>query len=319
MKWLVRIGAILLALVVVVVVTFAAIVFWDAAFGNKAQDYANVSWTGADGSTLYGYLAKPETPGPHPGVLMIHEFYGLNPAIVEQANNLAQEGYVVLAADTYRNQTTSQIPRAILLRITVPEERVMQDLQSAYDYLASQLDVQAERIAVLGFCYGGEMALQHALRNANLAAVVVLYGSPVTDVQGLGVLAETKLPVLGIFAEQDQQIPPAEAEAFRQTLNAAGIPNDVVVYPGVGHAFVQPETVAAGGAAREAWDRMVGFLNENLQQESSSRNMPMLSDGNKLAIADFRGRTLSGAAKFDAAYLCVVAWSHMTHQNVVFD
>lgn len=312
-KWLIRAGAVILGLILLLVAGVAALIFADATFGSKAQDFANVSYRAADGTTLYAYVAKPTGAGPHPAVLMVHEFFGLNGAIVKQADTLAQQGYVVIAPDTYRNQTTAQIPRAILLRVTVPEERVMQDLQAAFDYIKAQADVDAERIAIVGFCYGGEMALQHALRNPELAATVVFYGSPVTDPQGLGALAQTKRPVLGIFAEQDQQIPPAEARAFQRALDAAGIPNEVTVYPGVGHAFVQPGTVAAGGAAREAWDRMIEFLDANVKNKSAAFE-PARVSRNEPALADFRRRTLSADAKFDVAYLCTVALSHLhTH------
>lgn len=308
-KWLLRIAAILVGLIVLIVVAFAVFIFADAAFGPKVQDFANVSYPAKDGTTLFAYVAKPADAGPHPAVVMIHEFYGLNAAIVRQADALAQQGYVVIAPDTYRNQTTSQIPRAILLRVTVPEERVMQDVQAAFDYLKVHGDVDPKRIAVLGFCYGGEMALQHALRNPEIAATVVLYGSPVTDPQGLGALLQTKRPVLGIFAEQDAQIPPAEAQAFHTALDAAGIPNTVTVYPGVGHAFVQPESIAAGGAAREAWVQILTFLDANLKQKANTQESETVAQSSQ-TIADFRPRTLSTAAKFDVAYLCTVALSH---------
>lgn len=309
-KWLIRTGAVILGLIVLVAGGAAAWIFGDAVFGSKAQDFANVSYQAADGAMLYAYVAKPTGAGPHPAIVMVHEFFGLNGAIVKHADALAQQGYVVIAPDTYRNQTTAQIPRAIWLRVTVPEERVMQDLQAAFDYIKGQADVDAGRIAVVGFCYGGEMALQHALRNPELAATVVFYGSPVTDPQGLGALAQTKHPVLGIFAEQDQQIPPAEAQAFQRALDAAGIPNDVTVYPGVGHAFVQPEAVAEGGAARDAWDRMIRFLDTNVKNKPAAFEPARVSP-NAPALADFRARTLSADAKFDVAYLCTVALSHL--------
>jgi len=308
MKWLVRIGAILLGLVALLVVGLVALVVLDGAFGKKAQDLTNITYPAADGTPLYAYLARPNTPGPHPAVIMVHEFYGLTDSIVKQADALAQEGYIVLAPDTYRNQTTSLIPRAIYLRVTVPEERVMQDLQTAFDYLESQTDVDAGRIAVLGFCYGGEMALQHALRNPKLAATVVLYGSPVIDADGFGALLDTKTPVLGIFAENDQQIPPSEAAKFDTALTAAEIPHTVTVYPGVGHAFVQPETIAAGGAARQAWEQILEFLDTNLKNKTTNTFPRDTSPA--VTMTDFRARTLSRPQTFDIAYLCTVALSH---------
>lgn len=313
MKWLVRTGGALLVFILLLVGGVAALVFIDTMFGKQAQDYANRTYQAADGTTLYAYLAKPNSPAPHPAVVMIHEFYGLNESIVKMADKLAAQGYVVIAPDTYRNQTTAQIPRAILLRVTVPEERVMQDIQSAFDFLKTQREVDAQRIAILGFCYGGEMALQHALRNSELAATVVLYGNPVTDVDGLGVLRETKRPVLGIFAEQDQQIPPAQARAFQNALNAADIPNLVTIYPSVGHAFVQPESIAAGGAARAAWEQILQFLDVHVKQKSARAVEFPSARQTTLSVQDFRARSLATNAKFDVAFLCTVVLSHWRH------
>jgi carboxymethylenebutenolidase len=313
MNWIFRIGAILLGIFLIVFLALAALVWWDATFGKTAQDYANTTYPAPDGTTLYAYVAKPAAPGPHPAVIMLHEFYGLNQAIVEQADALAREGYLVLAPDKYRNQTTELIPRALLLRLTVPEERVMQDIQSAFDYLQSQSDADPQRIAVLGFCYGGEMALQHALRNSELAAVIVLYGSPVTSPEGLGVLAQSKSPVLGIFAEHDQTIPPSEARAFEQALTTAGIPNQVTIYPGVGHAFVQPESVAKGGAAKAAWESIIQFLEKTLKSTLGASSHGLSDKTVKLAIREFRAHSLVHSKKFDARFLCRLAFAHWSH------
>lgn len=303
MKWIGRTGAVLLGLLALLVCGAGALFVWDAALGPKATDYTNVTFTSADGATIHGYLAQPQEPGTYPAVIMIHEFWGLNEHIQKMADDLAARGYVVLAPDTYRGQTTGQIPRAIYLRVNTPQERVMADLQGAFDFLKTQPQVDTQRIAVLGFCYGGEMALQHALRNAELAATVVFYGSPVTDPARLGALAQTKRPVLGIFAEQDQQIPPAEANAFRDALNAAGIPNSVTIYPGVGHAFVQPEAIAAGGAAADAWRQTIEFLDANVKNKTTRafENARLLA---------YQSAPPYNAPARDALYWCTVAASH---------
>lgn len=304
MKWIVRSGGLLLGLLALVVCLGGGLFVWDATVGPRATDYTNVTFSSADGTTIHGYLAQPQEPGVYPAVVMIHEFWGLNQHIQKMADDLAARGYVVLAPDTYRGQTTGQIPRAIYLRVNTPQERVMADLQGAFDFLKKQPNVDAPRIAVLGFCYGGEMALQHALQNAELAATVVFYGSPVTDAAQLGALLETKRPVLGIFAQNDQQIPPAEANAFQNALNAADIPNTVTIYPNVGHAFVQPETIAAGGTAADAWRQTIAFLDANVKNKAAHARERAQS------VAYHSAPTFTAPAR-TALYGCTVAVSHL--------
>lgn len=264
-KWLIRLGAALTVLVAFPAAALAVWLAWDAATQTPVTALTNVQFTAGDGALVRGYLAQPAGPGPHPAVIMIHEWWGLRPEIIAKADKLAAQGYVVLAPDTYRGQTTASVPRALWLRINTPVERVMGDLQAAYDFLAGQAGVDATRIASTGFCYGGEMSLRFGTRNPNLAAVIILYGSMPETVEALGVLPNTGRPVLGIFGAEDQQIPLSEVQAFERLLQQAGVPHQITVYPGVGHAFVQPETIAQGGAARQAWEEMVAFLDTHLK------------------------------------------------------
>ena len=213
-----------------------------------------------------GYLAQPNTPGPHPAVIMIHEFWGLTPSIREKADLLAQEGYVVLAPDTFRGVTTDWLPRAILLSATTPSERVNQDLQTTFNWLAQQKNVDASRIAVMGFCYGGTAALNHALYNPQLAAMATFYGQ---FVDNPAVLKRLSGPVLGIFGETDNLIPLEEIKSFETALTAASIPHEITVYPGKGHAFVEgAQGIATDPAQGQAWRQFLGFLERRLKNRS---------------------------------------------------
>lgn len=275
MKFLRIIGRVLLgllALIVVLALVLVGVVVGDGIVGQKATDFTNTSFPSADGTTVHAYLAQPKGPGPHPAMLMIHEFWGLNKEITELADKLAAEGYVVMAVDTYRGATTKLIPRAIYLVTNTPEERVMQDLQGAFDYLSVQSFVAKTRIGVMGFCYGGGMSLRFGVRNPNLAATLVYYGSPITDPAKLGALNTTKGPVLGVFGEQDASPAPTAANAFKATLDQAGIKNKITIYPGVGHAFVQPSTIGSG-SAQQAWQDTLQFLNDNVKNKVSTRTI----------------------------------------------
>lgn len=265
MKWIRRIFLALFAIITVLILALVATVVIDLNFGAKASDFTNSEFLAEDGSTLHGYLALPEAEGTYPAVIMIHEWWGMNAEISEMAERLAEEGYVVFAPDTYRGATTNLVPSALYLRLNVPESRVNSDVQAAYTYLSSLPQVDASRIAIIGFCYGGGVALRHAIENPNIAATVNLYGDTISNPADFGTLLESGQPVLGIFGAEDAQIPVAEVQSFEAALNAAAIENTVTIYEGVGHAFVNPSTIDTGGAAAEAWAQILAFFETHLK------------------------------------------------------
>ena len=258
-KLLIGLGVILLALLLALVGSSAV----DALLSrSRVEQLTNTTIAGPDGQQIRAYVARPDAPGDYPGVVMIHEFFGLRPSIVEKADALAQEGYVVVAPDTYRGKTTGWIPRAIFLRVTTQMEEVVGDLDAVFDWLAGQQDVDPERIAVMGFCYGGDAALQYSLAYPRAAGTGIFYGSLVTDPAQLQRLPG---PVLGIFGEEDASIPLSEVNAFQVALDAAGIPNQITVYPGVGHAFVTGiDAIRAGGAPGAAWAEFLAWLQDTI-------------------------------------------------------
>lgn len=254
-----------LIVVLVLVIVGGAWVFFDSQMGVSAADVSNVRYPSADGVGLVGYLARPpQGEGPFPAVLMVHEWWGLNAEITELADMLAEEGYVVLAPDTYRGRVAQTVPGALYLRLRVSPQVADADMQAAFNYLASLPEVDANRIGVMGFCYGGGVALRHATQNDRIRATVNLYGDVVREPEGFGVLLDTLTPVLGIFGAEDQQIPLSTVEAFEEALLSTDIPHSVIVYPGVGHAFVNPASIAEGGAARTAWGQILAFFAEHL-------------------------------------------------------
>lgn len=259
-----RILLIALAVLALAVAIPVGIVAVDAAFGLDTADYANTTFTDAGGNELLGYLAEPDGPGPHPAVLMLHEWWGLNEEITVLAEALAAEGYVVFVPDAYRGRVTSQIPRALYLRLGTPEEQVKADLDAALEYLISRPNVDSERVASLGFCFGGGHSLLLSLRHPETIPVTVIYyGDVIGDPAVLEPLANSR-GVLGIFGEEDAQISVAEVLAFESALNAIGIPNDITVYPGVGHAFLTEENYDQPGLASDAWRQTLDFLAKNL-------------------------------------------------------
>jgi len=265
-KLLVRILLIALAVVGILALVVAGVVLFDSLFpAQTATDFTNVTYPGPDGVTLRAYLAQPTGDGPFPGVLLVHEFFGINEDITQKADLLAQQGYLVLAVDAYRGKTTSQIPRAIWLVVTTPQDEIRLDIDAGYQYMASLPQVSADRIGAVGFCFGGTQVMHLGTRNPDLAANVIYYGNgPITDPQALGVMGQSG-PVLGIYGEQDTGIPLDEVRGFEQALQSRGISHQVTVYPDVGHAFVHMDTLSVPGPAQEAWNQMLVFLEQALK------------------------------------------------------
>ena len=265
-KLLVRILLIVLVVVGLLGLTVAGVILFDSLYpAQTAADFTNVTYPGPDGVTLRAYQAQPEGEGPFPAVLLVHEFFGINEDITQKADLLAQQGYLVLAVDAYRGNTTPLIPRAIWLVVTTPQEEIRADIDAGYRYLAALLQVNADRIGAVGFCFGGTQVMHLGTRNPDLRANVIYYGNgPITDPQALGVMGQSG-PVLGIYGEQDTGIPLEQVQGFEQAMQARGIQHQMTVYPGVGHAFVHMDTLSVPGPAQDAWNQMLDFLENSLK------------------------------------------------------
>jgi carboxymethylenebutenolidase len=216
------------------------------------------------GETLTGYLVLPESGGKHPAMLVIHEWWGLNDWVKEQARSLAEQGYVALAVDLYRGQVAYDPSLAHELMRGMPQDRAVRDLKAAFDYLAARPDVNKEKIGSVGWCMGGGFSLLLAVDEPRLAACVVNYGSMPTDSADI---QKIQAPVLGNFGAEDRGIPPSAVEAFERAMKAANKSLDVKVYPGAGHAFENPNNKLGYRevAAEDAWKRALTFLDHNLK------------------------------------------------------
>ncbi|MBI2956455.1 MAG: dienelactone hydrolase family protein [Acidobacteria bacterium] len=210
-----------------------------------------------------GYLVKPAGAGPFPAIIVIHEWWGLNEQVKEEAERLASEGYVALAVDLYRGRATSNPDEAHELSRGLPRDRAVRDLRAAFSYLASRADVRADRIGALGWCMGGGYSLELAMAEPRLAASIIYYGRLATDES---LLAQIRAPVLGLFGEDDRGIPASSVRAFENSMKKLGKAAEVHIYPGAGHAFAnQTRPSYREAAARDAWEKTRAFLRANLQ------------------------------------------------------
>lgn len=197
-----------------------------------------------------------------PAVVMIHEWWGLNDNIKNAAEDLANEGYVVLGADLYNGEVATDPDRAGQFASSVRSnpEQAIANLQSAVRYLGSLENVNNSRIASLGWCFGGGQSLQLAMNSEEnpLAATVIYYGDLVNDTNEL---SKINWPVLGVFGDQDESIPVESVNAFERALNQTGVTNEIYIYPGVGHAFANPSgDNYAPEQTADAWQKALAFL-----------------------------------------------------------
>jgi len=207
-----------------------------------------------------GYLAKPALDGQYPAIVMIHEWWGLTDNIKQMAEKLASHGYVVLAVDLYEGQVGTTVDEAIQLRSSFDQSQWTENMNSAVSYLEEQYSPSS--LGSIGWCFGGGQSLNLALNNEDMDATVIYYGQLVTDTEKL---SKITWPVLGIFAELDNGIPPETVNEFESSLNEVGIQNDIYIYPEVNHAFANPSGDRyAPDESKDAWQKTLEFFEDNL-------------------------------------------------------
>lgn len=213
----------------------------------------------------HGLLYLPKGGGQHPALVVIHEWWGLNDWIKQEAAGFAGDGYVTLAVDLYRGKVATTPDMAHELSRGLPQDQGVRDLTSAVKYLEGRTDVKRDRIGAVGWCMGGGYAMQLAVAAPDLRAVAVNYGSLPTDKEALGRIHAT---VLGNFGGQDHGIPPDAVHAFETAMHSLGKSVDIKIYPDAGHAFENPNN--AGGYrvddARDALGRVDRFLASELSK-----------------------------------------------------
>lgn len=213
--------------------------------------------------TVSAYFAEPDGQGPFPALIVIHEWWGLNDWVKKDAEKFADSGYAALAIDLYHGKNTDSPEEARKLSSGVDQEQASTDLKSAYEYLSSRKEVNQNKIGSIGWCMGGGYSLRAAVNLPGIKACNINYGALITDVS---TLKKLNGPVLGIFGEKDQNLTPTKVKAFQDSLNQAGIKNKIIIYPGVGHAFMNPNNSGHNEEITEqAWSEIFTFFDNNLK------------------------------------------------------
>jgi carboxymethylenebutenolidase len=205
-----------------------------------------------------GYLARPDGDGPHPAIILIHEFWGLNDNMKWYAEQFAKEGYVALAVDLYGESTTDQArARELASSVRGNVEPAFENLKAAVAYLKSRDDVNDALIASVGWCFGGGWSYQMAKNDLGVKASVMYYGqfAPEDD------LSMMKAHIIGHFGEDDTGIPVDDVKAFRAKLQTQSGEHEIFIYENVGHGFARELTT---DSAKQAWTRTLEFLKEQL-------------------------------------------------------
>jgi carboxymethylenebutenolidase len=221
----------------------------------------------SNGATAAGHLATPEV-GAGVGVIVVQEWWGLNPQIKGVCDRLADEGFTALAPDLYHGELAGhdEMDKAGQLMNALPMDRAVRDMSGAIDFLAAHEAVRGDRLGVVGFCMGGMLSWVLACaRPDKVGAVVAFYGAPIGDDQPDW--EKLSVPVQFHIAGSDDFFPPDAMRAHAERLKAMGKDIDTHEYPGTGHAFAN-ETNAIGTydaeAARQAWVRTLEFLRAKL-------------------------------------------------------
>ena len=236
----------------------------SATADGKWVDGKTVSYKSGD-ETVSGMLYVPAGNGPFPALIVIHEWWGLNDWVKEQAAKLAEQGYVALAIDLYRGKVGDTPEVAHELMRGLPEDRAKRDLMAAFDFLATNPRVKKGRIGAIGWCMGGGYALDAAIAEPGLAAAVINYGRLATDPE---ILRKIRAPILGSFGGQDKGITPEDVKKFQAAMESIGKKVEIKIYPDAGHAFENSSNKQAYRAddAADAWQRTLTFLAATLKK-----------------------------------------------------
>lgn len=208
-----------------------------------------------------GYVAVPEGDGPFPAVILIHEWNGLSDNIRQVADQFAAEGYVAFAVDLYHGRlgTNRDENMSLVGEARADEPAMVANIDAATRWLRDRPDVTG-KIAVMGWCFGGGVALSYGLEGEQHEGTAIFYGRLVEDPEVLRALTH---PVYGTFAANDRGIPPDQVGRFAEALRSIGIENDIHVYDHVGHGFwlhVDRDPANAEAPALDAWQRLKAYL-----------------------------------------------------------
>jgi carboxymethylenebutenolidase len=219
----------------------------------------------ANGTTAPGYLAVPES-GKGPGVVVLQEWWGVDDSVKRIVDRFAEEGFVALAPDLYRGETTDQPSEAEQKMMALSMDQAEKDMRGAVDFIADHEAYDGSGIGSVGFCLGGGLAVWSATANDKVDAVVTYY---YVLPHGKPDFTKVQAPVQGHFGTNDDFVSVDDAKALEQELNDAGADAKFEFYEGAGHAFANDHDRLGTydeNHAEEAWRKTVDFFKRHLSK-----------------------------------------------------
>lgn len=232
---------------------------------------------------LDAYLVRPGTPSPRPGVVVVQEVFGLTSDLRRVCHRLGERGYVALAVDLYTGLShpdpdAYDLDAGRRVMAALPDRAILRGLHGGIDFLRRDALLGAATpeglrpVGAIGFCIGGALAMMLAGSTGTLAAVVNCYGRvvypEVTDIKPrhpVDYVERLGCPLLGVFGQDDELIPPQHVERLRRALRGAEKEFELIVYPRAGHAFLNEDRPTfRPEVAREAWTAIDAFLDRHL-------------------------------------------------------
>jgi carboxymethylenebutenolidase len=238
-------------------------------FGKGVKFMAVVRTSNIDlkvnGDGAYAFVAQPDDDAKHPGVVLIQEWWGIEPHIRDLAQKLAAEGFVVAVPDLYHGKIATEPNDAqrMTMMIRGNVDKAAKEIIGALDALKAMPNVEPKKLGLMGFCIGGFMTYVVASRYPDLGAVAAFYGAGYDPTPEE--VAKINAPVLAFYGSKDQSIPADQIKKIQQLFKAQGKDITVKIYD-AGHAFINPSHgMGNEKAAAEAWPLAVNFLKEHLK------------------------------------------------------
>ncbi|MBI3902735.1 MAG: dienelactone hydrolase family protein [Nitrosomonadales bacterium] len=254
-----------------------AIALLAAANSHAAVQGREVSYN-ANGATLKGYIAWDDAQqGKRPGILVVHEWWGHNEYARKRARMLAEQGYTALAVDMYGDGKQAHHPDdagKFASEVSKNEKLAKARFDAALELIRQENTVDTSSIGAIGYCFGGTVVLNMARIGEPLKVVVSFHG-------GLGAehpaeAGKVQARIASFTGEDDPMIPAAQVAAFRQEMDKAGVSYQAVTYPGVKHAFTNPEADKYGQEFK-----LPLAYNAEADKDSWSKGLAVMADAFK--------------------------------------
>jgi carboxymethylenebutenolidase len=218
-----------------------------------------------NGNGAYAFVAQPDDDAKHPGLVLIQEWWGIEPHIRTLAQRFAQEGFVVAVPDLYHGKVATEPDEAqkMIMMIRGNVDKAANEIIGALNTVKAMPNVEPKKLGLIGFCVGGFMVWTVASHYSDLGAILPFYGAGYDPTPED--VAKVNAPILAFYGSQDQSVPPEQIQKIERMYKEAGKDLTVKVY-NAGHAFMNPEHgMGNEQAAADAWKQALNFLKEKLR------------------------------------------------------